>query len=116
MESKTESIMKIYASNTDMLGSKLFYEHIVYLAKERGIAGVTVYRGIMGYGLSSPIHTSRFWDLTEKLPVVIEMVDETDKLEVFFSVIKHDIERMPKGCLVTMEQVKIKLNKPGTKE
>jgi len=116
MESKTESIMKIYASNTDMLGTKLFYEHIVYLAKEKGIAGVTVYRGVMGYGLSSPIHTSRFWDLTEKLPVVIEMVDETDKLEQFFSAIKSDIERMPKGCLVTMEQVKIKLNKPGTKE
>lgn len=99
-----------------MLGTKLFYEHIVYLAKEKGIAGVTVYRGIMGYGLSSPIHTSRFWDLTEKLPVIIEMVDETQKIEQFFNVIRPDIEKMPKGCLVTLEQVKIMLNKPGTKE
>lgn len=111
--STSESIMKIYASNTDMLGNKLFYEHIVYLAKEKGIAGVTVYRGIMGYGLSSPIHTSRFWDLTEKLPVVIEMVDETGKLKDFFSLIKPDIENMPKGCLVTLEQVTVLINKPG---
>jgi uncharacterized protein len=116
MEDKTECIMKIYASNTDMLGAKLFYEHIVYMAKENGVAGATVYRGIMGYGLSSPIHTSRFWDLTEKLPVVIEIVDETEKIEQFYDLIKQDIEKMPKGCLVTMEQVKIKLNKPGTKE
>lgn len=96
-----------------MLGTRLLYEHIVYLAKEKDISGVTVYRGIMGYGLSSPVHTSRFWDLTEKLPVIIEMVDETEKLEQFFSLIKSDIEGMPKGCLVTMEQVRIMLNKPG---
>jgi uncharacterized protein len=115
MGNKTESIMKIYASNTDLLGTRLFYEHVVYLAKEKGIAGVTVYRGIMGYGLSSPIHTSRFWDLTEKLPVVIEMVDETEKLEQFYNLIEPDIANMPKGCLVTMEQVKIMLNKPGEK-
>lgn len=113
MEKKSDSILKIYASNTDMLGNRLFYEYIVYTAKERGIAGVTVYRGIMGYGLSSQIHTSRFWELTEKLPVVIEMIDETTKLEAFYSLIEPDIARMPKGCLVTLEPVMVKLNKAG---
>jgi len=116
MENSNDSILKIYASNTDMLGNRLFYEYIVYMAKDKGIDGVTVYRGIMGYGLSSQIHTSRFWDLTEKLPVVIEMVDKTDKLEEFYSLIEPDISRMPKGCLVTMEPVKVKVNKPGKQE
>lgn len=113
MEKSNDSILKIYASNTDMLGNRLFYEYIVYMAKDKGIAGVTVYRGIMGYGLSSQIHTSRFWELTEKLPVVIEMIDKTEKLEEFYSLIEPDISRMPKGCLVTMEQVTVKIHKAG---
>jgi uncharacterized protein len=113
MESNTDSILKIYASNTDMLGTRLFYEHIVYLAKEKGIAGVTVYRGIMGYGLSSQVHTSRFWDLTEKLPVVIEMIDKTQTLEEFYNLIEPDLSDMPKGCLVTIEKVNIRLHKAG---
>jgi len=113
MDNNTDSILKIYASNTDMLGSRLFYENIVYLAKEKGIAGVTVYRGIMGYGLSSKIHTSRFWDLTEKLPVVIEMIDKTQRLEEFYSLIEPDLSDMPKGCLVTIEKVDIRLHKAG---
>ncbi len=116
MEKSSDSILKIYASNTDMVGNRLFYEYVVYMAKDNGIAGVTVYRGIMGYGLSSKIHTSRFWELTEKLPVIIEMVDETSKLEEFYSIIENDITRMPKGCLVTLEPVIVKLNKPGDSE
>jgi uncharacterized protein len=115
MENNTDSILKIYASNTDMLGNRLFYEHIVYLAKEKGIAGVTVYRGIMGYGLSSQVHTSRFWDLTEKLPVVIEMIDKTQKLEDFYQLIETDLSAMPKGCLVTIELVAVRLHKAGQK-
>jgi len=115
MGNNTDSILKIYASNTDMLGNRLFYEHLVYLAKEKGIAGVTVYRGIMGYGLSSKVHTSRFWDLTEKLPVVIEMIDKTNMLEDFYNLIEPDLATMPKGCLVTIEEVTIRLHKAGQK-
>ena len=54
MNSSENSILKIYASSTDHIGFELLYEHLVVLAKEKGITGVTVYRGIMGYGLSSP--------------------------------------------------------------
>lgn len=116
MEKSDDSILKIYASNTDMLGNRLFYEYIVFMARDKGISGVTVYRGIMGFGLSSQIHSSRFWDLTEKLPIVIEMVDKTEKLEEFYALIEPDLARMPKGCLATMEHVTVKLNKPGKKE
>ena len=98
--------LKIYASNTDMIGRQLFYEHIVYLAKEKGLSGVTVYRGIMGYGLSNPVHTSRFWELTEKLPVVIEMVDTEERLNEFYNLIEPDLQKMPKGCLATIQDRK----------
>jgi len=56
MKNSEHSILKIYASTTDRIGQKLLYEQIVLLAKDRGISGVTVYRGIMGYGLSSRIN------------------------------------------------------------
>ena len=109
----TKSIMKIHASSTDRIGSKLFYQHIVELAREKGIAGATVYRGIMGYGSSSRITSSRFWELTEKLPVVIELVDDTTRLETFYTEIEEELIRMPKGCMVVIHPVSVLLRKKG---
>ena len=117
MNTTENSILKIYASSTDKLGFDLLYEHLVILAKEKGIAGVTVYRGIMGYGLSSTsISSSRFWELTEKLPVVIEMIDRTDVLEAFYKSVESDLKSIPKGCLVTMHPIDIILQKTGNKK
>ncbi len=116
MENSNYSALKIYASTTDKVGTKLFYEYVVRLAKEKGISGVTVYRGIMGYGQSSKnIHSSKFWELTEKLPVTIEMIDQTPKLEEFYNLLEPNLNEMPKGCLVTLEPVEIKLIKKGSK-
>jgi len=112
-EYSEQSILKIHASTTDRIGNKLLYQHIVELARERGIRGATVYRGIMGYGASSKISSSRFWELTEKLPVVIELVDRTDALEAFFMEIEEDLIHMPKGCLVLMQPARILLQKKG---
>lgn len=114
MKKEKENVLKIYASTTDQIHHKLLYEHIVHLAKDEGISGVTVYRGIMGYGLSSSmISSSKFWELTEKLPIVIELIDTRKKLEEFYSKIEGDLLEMPKGCLVTMEKVKVFLRKKG---
>lgn len=115
MDSTENSILKIYASNTDKIGFDLLYEYLVELAKEKEIAGVTVYRGIMGYGLSNKINSSRFWELTEKLPVVIEMIDKTEVLEKFYNLIEKELAIVPKGCLVTMQPIEIKLHKTGKK-
>lgn len=114
METQDYSILKIYASNTDKIGFQILYEHIVYLAKEKGIAGVTVYRGIMGYGQSSSnISSAKFWELTEKLPVVVEIIDKTPNIENFYKLIEPDLLSMPKGCLVSVEPVSVKLIKSG---
>ncbi|MBA7518990.1 hypothetical protein ES705_11064 [subsurface metagenome] len=113
MGKKNSSILKIYASSTDKIESKLLYEYIVHKAKEQGLSGVTVYRGIMGYGLSSKISSSRFWELTEKLPVTIEILDETKKVEEFYRFIEPKLLNMPKGCLVILESITIKLLKSG---
>ncbi len=116
MNTKENSLLKIYASSTDKIGFDLLYEHLVVLAKQNGIAGVTVYRGIMGFGLSNnQIETSRFWELTEKLPVVIEMIDKTEILEKFYKSIEEDLLKLTKGCLVTFHPIEIKLQKTGKK-
>ena len=113
MNTHEYSKLRIKASSTDSIGSKLLYQYITELARETGIAGATVYRGIMGYGSSSKISSSRFWELTEKLPVVIELIDKTDMLEAFYAGIEQDLYDMPKGCLVTIEPVKVLLQKKG---
>lgn len=113
MKDTESSILKVYASTTDRIGTKLLYEHIVILAREKGISGVTVYRGIMGYGLSSNISSSKFWELTEKLPVMIEIIDNNEVINEFYNLIEPELMRMPKGCLVTVEPVIVRLHKPG---
>jgi len=107
------SRLKIKASTTDKIGNKLLYQYLVELARIKGIAGATVFRGIMGYGSSNTINSSRFWELTEKLPVVIELVDKTEKLQLFYSQIEEELLAMPKGCLVTLEPTGILLQKKG---
>jgi len=107
------SRLTIKASTTDKISNKLLYQYLVEKAKKEGISGATVFRGIMGYGSSSKIHSSRFWELTEKLPVVIELVDKTVKLGEFYAGIKEELLKMPKGCLVTLEPTEILLQKKG---
>jgi PII-like signaling protein len=114
MKKQKHSILKIYASTTDRIGPTLLYEHIVNLARDKGLSGVTVYRGIMGYGLSCRISMARFWELTEKLPIMIEIIDNNDVINEFYNLIEPDLLRMQKGCLVIIEPITIKLQKSGS--
>jgi PII-like signaling protein len=110
------SILKIYISSTDKTDTDLLYEHIVRKAKEHGLSGATVYRGIMGYGPSSKhINTSKYWELTEKLPVVIELIDSTQAINKFYKDMEDEFLQLPKGCLVTIQPIDIKLYKVGLK-
>jgi len=117
METNEYAVLKVFASSTDKIRHKLLFEHIVIMAKENGIGGVTVYRGIMGYGVSSKdINSSKFWELTEKLPVVVEIIDSIKKIEDFYEMLAPDLIKMGKGCLVTIEPIKIKLHVSGHKK
>lgn len=111
--SSTIKKLKIYASTSDKIGGISLHDYIVRSAKDFGISGATVYRGVMGYGASSAISSSKFWELTEKLPVVIELIDEAKKIAAFYASVKHHLIEMPKGCLVTIEDVNVLLCKKG---
>lgn len=109
------SLLRIFISSTDKRKDEILYESIVLLAKQHGLAGVTVTKGILGYGASSIIHSYKFWEIAEKVPVVIEIIDNEDKVGSFYERIRPYLEEMRYGCLVTKSTVDIVLYKPGKK-
>lgn len=117
MEAPTKAkLLRIYLSSTDKFKHSSLYEVIVFAAKRYNIKGCTVLRGIMGYGLSSKISTLKFWEFTEKIPVVIEIVDESTKIEEFLQKTQPYFEKIKYGCLITLEEVTILLHKEGKKK
>ena len=99
------SLLRIFIGEADKVDHKPLYEWIVLQAREQGLAGATVLRGVMGYGANTrKIQTFRFDTLSEDLPVVVEIVDTQEKLEAFLELIDPHI----KAGLVTLEKAQIK--------
>jgi PII-like signaling protein len=108
METNGEaSLMRIFISNTDKFKHAPLYEMMVFAAKRYGLAGATVLRGTMGFGSGSVVRSSKFWEITGKLPVVIEIVDETQKIDAFAEKIKPWFDKLRYGCMITVEKVNI---------
>lgn len=117
MEIKGEAkLLRIFISNTDKFRHTSLSETIVYAAKRYGIAGATVLKGVMGYGSSSRIHSARLWEITEKLPLVIEIIDEAGKIDKFAEKILPWFEKLPYGCIITVENASILFQKQGSKK
>jgi PII-like signaling protein len=105
-------LLRIFVGESDRRGHTLLYEWIVRTARERGLAGATVLRGIMGYGAnSSVIHTFKIERLSEDLPVVIEIVDTRDKLESFLTEIDPEII----AGLATLERAEVRFYRSSEK-
>lgn len=109
-------VLRIYTSSTDKLKHTPVYEMIVFAARRNGLAGATVHKGVMGFGGSSVVHSAKFWETNDKLPVVVEIIDESPKIEAFVEVIKPYLESVRYGCLVTLEDAKVMLYKAGKKK
>jgi len=107
--------LRIFISNTDKFRYSPLYEVIVFAAKRYGMAGVTVLKGVMGYGSSSTVKSMKFWEITEKLPLVIEIIDEAEKVESFAKTILPYFGKLKTGCVMTIEKANIMLHKTGQK-
>src|SRR2546427_12808499 len=90
---------------------KLLYEWIVIKAREEGLAGATVMRGMMGFGAHSRMHTFKIERLSQDLPIIIEIVDTREKLEKFLSLIDNEIEE----GMATLEKAQIHFYRSGQK-
>ncbi len=97
------SLLRIFIGESDRYGHHPLYEAIVLKAREKGLAGATVLRGVMGFGKHSILHTAKILRLSEDLPMVIEIVDAAEKVENFLPV----LDEMIKDGLVTLEPVRV---------
>ena len=100
------TLLRIFIGEADKYQGKPLYEWIVLQARAQGLAGATVLRGVMGFGANTrKIHTFRFETLSEDLPIIVEVVDTSEKLDQFLELIEPQI----KGGLVTLEKAQIKI-------
>jgi PII-like signaling protein len=96
-------LLRVFVGESDQYHHKPLYEQIVLRAREMGLAGATVLRGIMGYGAGSRIHTARLLDLSIDLPIVVEIVDTQENIDRLLPFLD---ETVGEG-LVTMEKVRV---------
>jgi len=97
-------LLRIFIGESDRHEHAPLYEWIVRQAREHGLAGATVLRGLEGFGAASRLHTARILRLSSDLPVVIEIVDTREKIEAFLPLVDAAIEE----GLATLERVEIR--------
>jgi uncharacterized protein len=104
MRAYTEAVLlRLFIGESDHFEGQPLYEAIVLKARELGVAGATVLRGPMGYGRSSRLHTTKILRLSDDLPLIIEIVDTKDKIDLLLD----HAEAMLGSGLVTLEKVQV---------
>jgi PII-like signaling protein len=96
-------LLRIFIGESDSHQGKPLYEQIVLKARELNLAGATVMRGVMGFGADSRMHTAKILRLSEDLPMVIELVDTEEKLNLLLPFLDETVEE----GLVTLERVRV---------
>jgi PII-like signaling protein len=97
------TLLRIFIGESDRWEHQPLYEAIVLKAREAHLAGATVLRGPMGFGKSSRLHTAKILRLSTDLPIVIEIVDNEEKINAFLPL----LEKMISGGLVTLQKVNV---------
>jgi PII-like signaling protein len=98
-------LLRIFVGETDRWHNLPLYEAIVNEAKRQGLAGATAWRGFMGFGAHSRMHTAKVLRLSEDMPVIIEIVDAAEKIDAFLPT----LDRMVTEGLVTIESAEVVL-------
>lgn len=109
MQAGNGKLLRIFIGESDRHEGAPLYEWIVRKARETGLAGATVLRGLEGYGASSRLHTAKVLRLSSDLPVVIEIVDSEEKIEAFLPLIDDAITE----GLATLERIDVRLYRAG---
>jgi len=106
-------MLRFYLSNTDTLRHESLYEQIAVAAKDFGLKGATVYSGEMGFGETSRLRSNKFWELNVKHPVIVEIIDDEQRLLDFLDKVRPELDATQKGFLVTMQDIEIIYKKQG---
>src|ERR1700719_616559 len=105
-------LLRVFLGESDRHDGTPLYEWLVREAKKAGLAGVTVLRGIEGFGASSRIHSAKLLDLSVDLPIIIEIVDTLEKIEKFMPTVDQSV----KEGLATLEKVQIRFYRAAEKK
>jgi PII-like signaling protein len=104
-------LLRIFVGEGDKHEGKPLYEWLVLKARQQGLAGATVLRGIEGFGAHSRMHTAKILRLSEDLPIVVEIVDTREKIEAFMPLVDHAIAE----GLATLEKVEVRFYRSGSR-
>ncbi len=100
-------LLRIFIGEGDRHHHSSLHELIVKKALENGLSGATILRGLMSFGSSGKLRSTRILDLSADLPVVIEMVDKEEKIAAFIPILNQLLDESACGGLVTLEPVQI---------
>lgn len=95
--------LKIYLGESDRFQGKPAYQAVVERMREKGFWGATVTRGVYGFGKRSRLHAASPLRLSEDLPLIIEVVEDEDKILALVP----ELSDMVRGGLITVEDVKV---------
>jgi hypothetical protein len=101
-------LMRIHIGERDKYQGKPLYQQIVELLRREQYAGATVFRGIMGFGATSHLHTDRFLELSLDLPIVVECIETEERIEA----ILPRLDEMLGGGLITLERARVIMYRP----
>lgn len=102
-------LLRMFIGENDRHEGMPLFEWIVRQAREQGLAGATVLRGLEGFGAKSRLHTAKILRLSSDLPIVIEIVDTADKIEAFLPLIDNVVH----DGLATIEKVEVHFYRSG---
>lgn len=102
-------LLRVFIGEDDRRDHRPLYEWLVVKAREMGLAGATVIRGVEGFGAKSRLHTAKILRLSTDLPIIVEIVDTEEKIEGFLPVVD---EAVTEG-LATVEKVDIRFYRTG---
>jgi PII-like signaling protein len=105
--SPNAKLLRIFIGESDMCGHQPLYEAIVFAAKKFALSGATVTRGIMGFGANSKVHTTKLFEISADLPLVIEIVDTEEKIRDFTKIVEQMFEQTKSGGLITLEKAEV---------
>ncbi len=100
-------LLRIFIGESDKLGHLPLFEAIVKNARDAGLAGATVLKGVLGYGATARIRTTKILDLSADLSMVIEIVDEEAKIKGFQHKLSEIFKQANCGGLVTLENIRV---------
>jgi uncharacterized protein len=96
-------LMRIFIGEDDTWRGKNLYDAIVESLRANDMAGVTVYRGICGYGAHRRFHKEKRLSLSSDLPIMLSVVDEEARIQAYLPV----LEEMVHEGLVVLSDVDV---------